>query len=248
MATELKVLSEPTEYISLTSMETEEPRVQDAAMSLCALGRSRSASPESPDSDANAAASSRDGDVARGCGGPSKADSSAPSLYQAEMNLHLENRLRISDFAPPPPPSSSSTVVSPPGPTRKEAPKKAARGGGAAKYSVKPKDPKRDTSVPFDEMKRLMRVYGSLKCLRNRTPVDSGRSAKVESIKRKFYRWFPDLEERFDRTPEGWYRPKAGHEEEMKHREAMRKEDQESLVRKRNSKRSSSKSGAHALV
>lgn len=100
----------------------------------------------------------------------------------------------------------------------------------------------RDFSVSLDEMERLMRVYGSLKCLRNRTPITSGRSTKVESVKRKFYRWFPDLEERFVRTEEGWYRPKAGHEEEIQYREAMRKGDQDCLVKKRNIRRSSSKS------
>lgn len=30
----------------------------------------------------------------------------------------------------------------------------------ATKYTMKPKDPKRDTSIPFEEMQRLMRVYG----------------------------------------------------------------------------------------
>ena len=91
------------------------------------------------------------------------------------------------------------------------------------------------------EMKRLMRVYGSLKCLRNRTPKDPDKAAKVESVKRKFYRWFPDLDERFERTEEGWYQPKAGHEEEMAYRERMRKSDQEKLVKKRVTKRASKK-------
>lgn len=91
------------------------------------------------------------------------------------------------------------------------------------------------------EMKRLMRVYGSLKCLRNRTPKDPDKAAKVESVKRKFYRWFPDLDQRFERTEEGWYQPKAGHEEEMAYRERMRKSDQEKLVKKRVTKRASKK-------
>lgn len=137
----------------------------------------------------------------------------------------------------PPPPSSAGAISA--AKTKKAAPKKAK--AAPSKYNVKPKDPKRDTSVPFDEMKRLMRVYGSLKCLRNRTPVDSGRTAKVESIKRKFYRWFPDLDARFVRTIKGWYRPIVGHEEEMKYRESMRKGDQNTLVKKRNTKRSSVK-------
>ncbi|KAL7543236.1 hypothetical protein ACHAXR_012520 [Thalassiosira sp. AJA248-18] len=213
------------------TMASEEPHVKDAAMSLCALGRSSSSSPD-PDAikscNQNAASSS---DIV-----PSLGDVAAAS----DMNLQ---RLHISKPIPPVHPPSSS--ISRPLAKSKAAPKKKS---GSAKYNVKPKDPKRDTSVPFDEMKRLMRVYGSLKCLRNRTPVDSGRSAKVESIKRKFYRWFPDLEERFVCTPEGWYRPKAGHEDEMKHREAMRKQDQECLVKKRNSKRSSAKVNSPSVV
>ena len=105
------------------------------------------------------------------------------------------------------------------------------------KYTKKTRDPKRDTTVSFDEMKRLMRVYGPVKCLRNRTPKDSGRNAKPESIRRKFYRWFPDFDERFQKTLDGWYKPKFGHEAEMAHREDMRKRDHDLLVRKRNSTR-----------
>ena len=67
---------------------------------------------------------------------------------------------------------------------------------GATKYSMKPRDPKRDTSIPFEEMQRLMRVYGPIKCLRNRTPKESGKDLKQDSIKRKFYRWFPDFDSR----------------------------------------------------
>lgn len=117
-----------------------------------------------------------------------------------------------------------------------------------SKNNVKPKDPRRDTSIPFEEMQRLMRVYGSLKCLRNRQPVDSGRAVKTESIKRKFYRWFPDLDERFCRTEEGWYVPKAGHEEEMRYREMKRRGDQDILVKKRATKRMSSKHNTPPLV
>ena len=76
------------------------------------------------------------------------------------MNLELDNRLQISDPVPPlPPPPSSAGAISA-AKTKKAAPKKAK--AAPSKYNVKPKDPKRDTSVPFDEMKRLMRVYGSL--------------------------------------------------------------------------------------
>jgi hypothetical protein len=111
----------------------------------------------------------------------------------------------------------------------------------AAKYSMKPRDPKRDTSIPFEEMQRLMRVYGPIKCLRNRTPKESGKDLKQDSIKRKFYRWFPDFDSRFERTPEGWYKPKYGHEEEMQYRADMRKKDQDELVKKRNTKRAGRK-------
>lgn len=55
--------------------------------------------------------------------------------------------------------------------------------------------------VPFEEMQRLMAEYGPIKTPRKRKTKTTdenghGGSAKVESIKRKFYRWFPDFEER----------------------------------------------------
>ena len=62
---------------------------------------------------------------------------------------------------------------------------------------------------------------------------------KIDSIKRKFYRWFPDFEERFEKDLEAStgtsavYRPKAGHEAEMNYREEMRRVDGEVLARKR---------------
>mmetsp|Transcript_1448 Transcript_1448/g.2481 ORF Transcript_1448/g.2481 Transcript_1448/m.2481 type:complete len:235 (+) Transcript_1448:189-893(+) len=105
------------------------------------------------------------------------------------------------------------------------------------KNTMKPKDPKRDTSVTFEEMKRLMRVYGPIKALRNRASKDTGKAAKPESIRRKFYRWFPDFAERFAKASEGWFMPNAGHEQEMQYRESMRKIDQDILVKKRNDKR-----------
>lgn len=214
--------------------------VQDAAMSLCALGRPSSASPELADTVKSCS------DEPSSAAAPAPADGStsnpAPSSTNpTPMNLELDDRLQISDSNPPS--ASTSKAV-----TGKKAAPKKARPSATPKHYVKPKDPKRDTSVPFDEMKRLMRVYGSLKCLRNRTPVVSGKTAKVDSIKRKFYRWFPDLEERFVRTEEGWYRPKMGHEEEMRYREAARKGDQENLVKKRNSKRSSAKRATPAAA
>ncbi|KAL7459080.1 hypothetical protein ACHAWC_010744 [Mediolabrus comicus] len=99
---------------------------------------------------------------------------------------------------------------------------------------------KRVHPVSFDEMKRLMRVYGPIKCRRKVKLV--GAFTKDTSIKRKFYRWFPDFNERFELTPEGWFLPKFGHEYEMKYREAMRMSDQKVLVKKRCAKRCGPKS------
>lgn len=118
--------------------------------------------------------------------------------------------------------------------TKKE---RAAANVASHKNKMKPKDPKRDTSVSFEEMKRLMRVYGPIKALRNRASKDTGKGTKPESIRRKFYRWFPDFNERFVKTSDGWVTPKAGHQQEMQYRESMRKIDQEILVKKRNEKR-----------
>lgn len=87
--------------------------------------------------------------------------------------------------------------------------------------------------VPIDEMRRLMRVYGSIKCLRRRQKPEGDEGAKDDSVKRKFYRWFPDLDERFEKDAGGHYRPKFGHEAEMKYREEMRTVDGEDLTRKR---------------
>ena len=123
---------------------------------------------------------------------------------------------------------------------KKTPPKKKSR-----KNNMKPKDTRRHTSISFDEMCRLMRVYGSLKCLRNRTTKTTTNknnnvvdecsiSIKIDSTKRKFYRWFPDLDERFIRNSKtGYYEPKAGHVNEMAYRESMRISDQNKLVMKR---------------
>ena len=79
-----------------------------------------------------------------------------------------------------------------------------------------------------------MRCYGPIKVLRKRANKGTeDQSVKPDSIRRKFYRWFPDFNERFFKTPEGWYAPKAGHQHEMAYREAMRKMDKEVLNRKR---------------
>mmetsp|Transcript_34756 Transcript_34756/g.74030 ORF Transcript_34756/g.74030 Transcript_34756/m.74030 type:complete len:181 (+) Transcript_34756:133-675(+) len=101
------------------------------------------------------------------------------------------------------------------------------------KYTKKPRDPKRDTSVSFQEMNRLMRVYGPIKCLRNRSSKESGKTVKPESIRRKFYRWFPDFNERFVKTSDGWFKPQAGHQQEMRYREELRKKDKELLMAKK---------------
>ena len=54
--------------------------------------------------------------------------------------------------------------------------------------AMRPRDPKRDAGVTYEEMKRLMRVYGPLTSLRNRAGKDAGGAAQPASIKRKFYR------------------------------------------------------------
>ena len=156
---------------------------------------------------------------------------------------------RASDIAASKPQSSSSSNNNNNTNTtlkKKTPPKKKSR-----KNNMKPKDTRRHTSISFDEMCRLMRVYGSLKCLRNRTTtkttaknnnnVEECSSIKIDSTKRKFYRWFPDLDERFVRNSEtGCYEPKAGHINEMAYRESMRISDQNKLVMKRLNGRSSS--------
>jgi len=103
--------------------------------------------------------------------------------------------------------------------------------------------------VPYEEMERLMNVYGALKAVRNRSAKSSkkedskkddkgedkgnGCQVKRESIKRKFYRWFPDLEQRFIRTEDGQYQPIHGHEQEVNYRKQMREKSFESVAQKR---------------
>jgi len=97
---------------------------------------------------------------------------------------------------------------------------------------------KTDRSVPVDEMRRLMRVYGSIKCLRKQKNSVSTANMKIDSVKRKFYRWFPDLDERFVKDKErGFYRPRFGHQFEMQYREEMRTKDGEILSKKRTTRR-----------
>jgi hypothetical protein len=96
--------------------------------------------------------------------------------------------------------------------------------------------------VPYEEMERLMNVYGALKAVRNRGAKPSkndgegdgsSQVVKRDSIKRKFYRWFPDLEERFYRTEKDQYLPIHGHEQEVKYRKEMREKSSESVTKKR---------------
>jgi hypothetical protein len=95
------------------------------------------------------------------------------------------------------------------------------------------------STVAFSEMLRLMNTYGSVKCLRNhhKKKGDDINNAKDDSVRRKFYRWFPDLDERFERNHEGLYHPKLGHELEVDYRERMRKLDGEVLAAKRTGSR-----------
>jgi hypothetical protein len=89
--------------------------------------------------------------------------------------------------------------------------------------------------VPYEEMERLMNVYGSIKALRNRG-VKSGKTngdLKKDSIKRKFYRWFPDLEERFCLDKDGRFQPIHGHEHEVKYRKEMRSKSSDLVAKKR---------------
>ena len=104
---------------------------------------------------------------------------------------------------------------------------------GKREYTKKPKDPKRDTSVSFEEMNRLMRIYGPIKCLRNRSAKESGKTVKPESIRRKFYRWFPDFTERFKKTPDGWFKPRAGYHQEVQYRQELRKKDKLIIMAKK---------------
>lgn len=98
-----------------------------------------------------------------------------------------------------------------------------------------------DRSVPFEEMRRLMQIYGSIKCLRKRQTAGGDDNTKVDSVKRKFYRWFPDLEERFFKDTDGYFRPRFGHEFELGYRREMRAKDGELLSKKRARCRSNTK-------
>eukprot|EP00986_Skeletonema_menzelii_P004777 scaffold1675_cov146-Skeletonema_menzelii.AAC.9 len=106
-----------------------------------------------------------------------------------------------------------------------------------AKKSRGPKD-----AVPFEEMERLMNLYGSTKAPRIRgAPKKEGSVegsakkgvVKKDSIKRKFYRWFPNFEERFAKDKDGHYQPINGHANEMKYRQEMRAKSMKIVTAKR---------------
>jgi len=173
---------------------------------------------------------------------PATMISSPKSVYD---NIGSDKEANDISVASKPQSSSSSNNNNNTTLKKKTPPKKKSR-----ENNMKPRDTRRHTSISFDEMCRLMRVYGSLKCLRNRTTkttkaknnnnVDECSSIKIDSTKRKFYRWFPDLDERFVRNLEtGCYEPIAGHVNEMAYRESMRISDQNKLVMKRLNGRSS---------
>eukprot|EP00984_Skeletonema_dohrnii_P020637 scaffold10115_cov95-Skeletonema_dohrnii-CCMP3373.AAC.10 len=110
------------------------------------------------------------------------------------------------------------------------------------KKSTSVKKARGKDAVPFEEMERLMQLYGSIKALRIRAAAKKKGSAeegvkkvavKKDSIKRKFYRWFPNFEERFTRDENGHYQPVNGHEYEMKYRAEMRQKSMTVVVNKR---------------
>lgn len=192
---------------------------RDAALSLCAMGR-----------------------MTVDCDGwkSLKSDSRRISLCSADADL------RQADVVPDDASGASSCSESTGRATESKLPLKKR----PAKPEVKPRTEsklKYSKAVPYEEMKRLMRVYGPAKCLRNRTPKESGKATKAQSVRRKFYRWFPDFHDRFELRPGGWFMPKIGHEEEMRRREELRKRDQVVLAMKRYSKRRTA-AGPNAML
>ena len=183
---------------------------QDAAMSLCAMGSFEAANVQH-----------------RVPPSPSPSNTNTTDNTQDMLNIVDDDQSRISD-------TSNISVITPPRTKGKIPPKKRVIKRGDSESSSK-----RDPRVSFEEMKRLMRVYGPTKCLRNRTPKESGKCTKILSVKRKFYRWFPDFHQRFDLQPGNWYKPKIGHEMEMKYREELRTKDQAVLAAKRIAKKNS---------
>mmetsp|Transcript_11990 Transcript_11990/g.18459 ORF Transcript_11990/g.18459 Transcript_11990/m.18459 type:complete len:420 (-) Transcript_11990:145-1404(-) len=135
-----------------------------------------------------------------------------------------------------------------------------------AQSNLKPSCVKKSTSVkkvrgrdavPFEEMERLMNLYGSIKALRIRGAAKKKGSAeegdkkvplKKDSIKRKFYRWFPNFEERFTRDEDGHYQPVNGHEYEMKYRAEMRQKSMTVVVNKRSDSITKKKYGQNEKI
>ena len=59
------------------------------------------------------------------------------------------------------------------------------------------KAPFRNGLISVEEMTRLMRVYGPIKSTRESKKSADKKPVKLLSIKRKFYRWFPDFDYRY---------------------------------------------------
>ncbi|KAK1739926.1 hypothetical protein QTG54_009685 [Skeletonema marinoi] len=126
------------------------------------------------------------------------------------------------------------------------------------KKSTSVKKARGKDAVPFEEMERLMNLYGSIKALRIRGAAKKKGSAeegdkkvplvKKDSIKRKFYRWFPNFEERFTREENGHYQPVNGHEYEMKYRAEMRQKSMTVVVNKRSDSITKKKYGQNGKI
>ena len=204
----------------------------DAAMSLCVLSGSRekyhlvSPSP-TMDMDADAYPTLSPATVAA---------IALPNVVEEESTPISANL--VQDFQAAVPTNPTNVLAPKAKATNALSPPSKKQSTTRGKYN------KRFHPVSFDEMKRLMRVYGPIKCLRNRNNNQTfpDANAKDTSIKRKFYRWFPDFNERFVMTEGSWFMPKYGHEHEMKYREAMRRSDQQVLTKKRSAKRCGPKS------
>lgn len=168
---------------------------------------------------------------------PSVATSSnVSSLHMAALEAQPGNTISKTTTAPPPAAVNKSIHL--------DISARRSRKNDA-KHRKRSKN--EDTSITFEEMQRLMSVYGPMKCIRNRSSADSGKGIKAASILRKFYRWFPDFEDRFVKTAEGCYVPKIGHENEIRHREMMRNQDEKYVVNKRNLRRYNLESTEHPI-
>mmetsp|Transcript_5443 Transcript_5443/g.11462 ORF Transcript_5443/g.11462 Transcript_5443/m.11462 type:complete len:424 (+) Transcript_5443:71-1342(+) len=126
-----------------------------------------------------------------------------------------------------------------------------------AKKSTSVKKARGKDAVPFEEMERLMNLYGSIKAPRIRGAVkkkgsveegDKKVQVKKDSIKRKFYRWFPNFEERFTRDEDGHYQPVHGHEYEMKYRAEMRHKSMTVVTTKRSDSITKKKYGQNEKI